>query len=112
MKDIANKFVSWEVPALETLTGSKEYTLRQKLNEKGRLNRDEKNWITQNVNGNCYFKNAIPLHGYRFSFSDVLRIFVVKQYGSYQEYRAIDKTSLRALICGRIERIIELKETE
>ena len=35
-------------------------------------------------------------------------MFVVKQYGQYQEYRAVDKTSLRTLLYGRIEHIIEI----
>jgi len=108
MNAIAIKFVKWEIPPLETLTGSKVYALRQRLNTGDKLTRDEKNWITENVNHNAYFKSAVPLSGWRFDFSDVLKTYVVKQYGSYQEYRAIDKTSLRTMLYGRIERIIEI----
>ena len=108
MKSIAYKFVSWEVPELEMLTGSTVYRLREKLNNGERLCRNEKNWITENVNTNAYFKDAIPLQGYCFDFSDVLKTFVVKQYGNYQEYRAIDRTGLRAMLHGRVSLIIEL----
>ena len=108
MTAIANKFVTWEVPELNTLKGSKVYQLREKMNAGGKLSREEKNWIAEKVNNNCYFKNAIPLSGYRFDFSEILKTYVVKQYGSYQEYRAIDKTSLRAMIYGRIDKIIEV----
>lgn len=108
MNTIAIKFVKWKIPPLETLTGSKVYALRQKLNAGAKLTRDEKNWITENVNNNAYFKSAVPLGGWRFDFSYVLKIYVVKQYGSYQEYRAIDKTSLRNMLYGHIERIIEI----
>ena len=108
MNAIAIKFVKWEIPPLETLTGSKVYALRQRLNTGDKLTRDEKNWITENVNHNAYFKSAVPLSGWRFDFSDVLKTYVVKQYGSYQEYRAIDKTSLRTILYGRIDRIIEI----
>lgn len=108
MNSIAIKFVKWEIPPLETLTGSKVYALRQRLNAGDKLTRDEKNWITENVNHNTYFKSAVPLSGWRFDFSDVLKTYIVKQYGSYQEYRAIDKTSLRTILYGRIERIIEI----
>lgn len=108
MNAIAIKFVKWEIPPLETLTGSKVYALRQRLNAGDKLTRDEKNWITENVNHNTYFKSAVPLSGWRFDFSDILKTYVVKQYGSYQEYRAIDKTSLRTILYGRIERIIEI----
>lgn len=108
MNTIAVKFTKWEVPPLETLTGSKVYQLRGRLDAGDKITREEKNWITENVNSNSYFKSAIPLGGYRFDFSDVLRTYVVKQYGSYQEYRAIDKTSLRAMLYGRIDRIMEV----
>ena len=108
MNAIAIKFVKWEIPPLETLTGSKEYDLRQRLNAGDKITRDEKNWITEKVNHNTYFKSAIPLGGWCFDFSDVLKTFVVKQYGSYQEYRAIDKTSLRTMLYGRIDRILEV----
>ena len=108
MNAIAIKFVKWEIPPLETLTGSKVYNLRQRLDAGDKITRDEKNWITEKVNHNTYFKSAIPLGGWCFDFSDVLKTFVVKQYGSYQEYRAIDKTSLRTMLYGRIDRILEV----
>jgi len=108
MTAIATKFVKWEVPELDTLKGSKVYQLREKLNAGEKLNREEKNWIAENVNRNSYFKSAIPLSGYRFDFSEILKTYVVKQYGSYQEYKAIDKTSVRAMLYGRIDKIIEV----
>lgn len=108
---IATKFAKWDVPGLDTLKSSKVYQLREKVNAGEKLSRDEKNWIVENVNRNSYFnfKNAILLGGYRFDFSDILKTYIVKQYGSYQEYRAIDKTSLRAIIYGRIDKIIEVQ---
>lgn len=106
---IATKFVKWNVPELQSLENSKAYRLREKLNKGDRLNRTEKNWISKEVNDNSYFKSSIPLQGYRFDFSDILKTYIVKQYGHYQEYRAIDQTSLRALIYGRIDKIIEDK---
>lgn len=108
MKAVATKFVKWDVPELHTLKGSKVYAIREKLNAGEKLSREEKNWVAENVNNNTYFKNAIPLGGYRFDFSEILKTYVVKQYGSYQEYRAIDKTSLRAMLYGRIDKIIEV----
>lgn len=108
MNAIAIKFVKWEIPPLETLTGSKVYDLRQRLDAGDKITRDEKNWITEKVNHNAYFKSAIPLGGWCFDFSDVLKTFVVKQYGSYQEYRAIDKTSLRTMLYGCIDKIMEV----
>lgn len=104
---IATKFVKWDIPKLESLRSSKVYALREKVNSGEKLEREEKNWITEKVNHNSYFKSAIPLQGYCFDFSDILKTFVVKQCGQYQEYKAIDRTSLRAILYGRIEKIIE-----
>jgi hypothetical protein len=108
MSTVAQKFVSWEVPELKTLAGSNVYQLREKLNTGEQLSREEKNWITENVNKNSCFKYAIPLMGYCFDFSDVLKTFVVKQHGYYHEYSAVDRTGLRSILCGRIDKIIEL----
>ena len=99
MNQIAYKFVSWDVPALESLAGSKAYILRKRLNDGGTLTREEKDWITREVNHNTYFKDSIPLLGYRFNFVDVLKTFVVK---------GVDKTSIRSMLYGRVERIVEL----
>lgn len=106
---IAIKFVSWDIPALETLENSKIYALRVKLNNGGTMDRAEKNWLAENVRGNSYFRTAVPLQGYRFDFSDVLHKYLVNQYGSWNEYHALDKTSLRAVIYGRINEIVEIK---
>lgn len=75
---VATKFVKWEVPTLENLHECKVYRLRMKVNNGEVLNREEKNWITEKVNGNTYFKSAIPLQGWRFDFSDILRTFLDK----------------------------------
>ena len=74
---IATKFVAWEVPSLENLQGSKVYGLRTKLNNGEKLSREEKDWLTRNVNSNTYFKSAVPLQGWMFDFSDILRTYIV-----------------------------------
>ena len=56
---IATKFVAWEVPSLENLQGSKVYGLRTKLNNGEKLSRDEKDWLTRNVNCSTYFTTAL-----------------------------------------------------
>lgn len=108
MVQIATKFVKWDVPELTTLQDSRVYKLRERLNNGGKLNREEKNWITRNVWESIYFKQGIALSGYRFDFSDVLKRYFVKQYGYISEYYAIDKTALRSVLYGRIEVIVEV----
>ena len=107
---IATKFVAWEVPTLEALKSSKVYILREKLNNGKRMNREEQDWLTRNVNSNTYFKSAVPLQGWMFDFSDVLRTFLVCQYGCWTEYKATDKTGLRRYLYGRIDNIVELEK--
>ena len=71
---IAIKFVSHEVPELETLKTSKVYQLREKLNKGEKLSRAEKNWIADAVNRNAFFNRAVPLMGYRFGFDAVRQL--------------------------------------
>ena len=94
---LAIKFVQWDVPPLESLCNSKIYLLRVKLNRGEMMSREEKNWLGEAVNSNTYFRTAVPLQGYRFDFFDVLKKYLVNQYGQWTEYYAPDRTSLRAL---------------
>ena len=106
---IAVKFVHWDVCSLDTLKNSRVYNLRQRLNNGEKMNREDKNWLAENLRNNAYFRTAVPLSGYRFDFSDVIRKYLVNQYGSWQEYYAPDKTSLRNTLTGTIYHIIEIK---
>jgi hypothetical protein len=105
---IATKFVRQDVPELETLQNSMVYLLREKLNKGEKMNRAEKNWLAEAVNRNAYFKRAVPLMGYRFGFEDVLKTYIVKQYGNWHEYNAPDKTSLKSIVHGRVDQIAEI----
>ena len=43
-----------------------------------------------------------------FDFFDVLKKYLVNQYGQWTEYYAPDRTSLRAYLYGRINQIVEI----
>ena len=103
---LATKFVQWEVEPLESLCNSKVYLLRVKLNRGERMSREEKNWLAEAVNTNTYFRTAVPLMGYRFDFMDVLKKYLVNQYGHWAEYYAPDRTSLRAYLYGSDNQIV------
>ena len=116
---VATKFVLWDVEPLESLCNSKVYLLRVKLNRGERMSREDellrallekKNWLCEAVNSNTYFRTAIPLQGYRFDFFDVLKKYLVNQYGQWTEYYAPDRTSLRAYLYGRINQIVEISK--
>ena len=108
MEAIAFKFSDGKTE-LEALKDSKVYNIRLKVLNNEPLTREEKNWITKEVNNNSYFRNAIPLYGWRFDFSKVLRPFVVRQYGRWSEHYAVDKTAIRKTFFGRVEKILEIK---
>ena len=105
---VATKFVQWEVQPLETLCACEAYLLRVKLNRGEAMSREEKDWLCEAVNSNTYFRTAVPVMGYRFDFFDVLKKYLVKQYGQWAEYYALDRTSLRKLLYGRINQIVEI----
>ena len=45
------------------------------------MSREDKNWLCEAVNNNTYFRSAVPLQGWRFDFIDVLKKYLVNQYG-------------------------------
>ena len=104
---LATKFVKWDVTPLRSLCKSKVYILRAKLNCGERMSREEKNWLCKAVNSNIYFHTAVPLMGYRFDFFDVLKKYLVNQYGQWTEYYAPDRASLRTYLYGHINQIVE-----
>ena len=104
---VETKFVQWEVQPLETLCACEAYLLRVKLNRGEAMSREEKDWLCEAVNSNTYFRTAVPVMGYRFDFFDVLKKYLVKQYGQWAEYYAPDRTSLCKHLCGRIKQIVE-----
>ena len=108
MKAIAYKFVNWDVPELETLKQSQAYRLRERLNLKKTMTREEKNWLTKQVNTNSYFRRSIPLMGYCFDFSDVLKRYLVIQHDTPRICFGVDKTALRSFLYGRIQEIHQL----
>ena len=107
---VSTRFVQWDVNPLESLCNSKVYLLRLKLNCGEQMSREEKNWLCEAVNSNTYFRTAVPLQGYRFDFFDVLKKYLVNQYGQWTEYYAPDRTSLRAYLYGRINQIVEISK--
>ena len=86
LSEVATKFVTWETNPLESLSESKVYQLRLKLNKGGLMTRDEKNWLAEAVNSNSYFQTAVPFESYRFDFIDVLKKYLVNQHGQWAEY--------------------------
>ena len=105
---IAYKFAKWDAPQLSSLKNSKAYILREKLNNGESLNREEKDWLTKAINNNSYFRHGVPVLGWCFDFTDTCHLYWVKQGEYISEYYAMDKTSLRNMLSGKVDSIVEL----
>ena len=102
MKTLAYKFVKWDIPALDTLKGTRTYILARKLEDRKPMTRSEKNEITRLAREYGH----VRLGGWLFHLHG-LKSYYIKQYGHVQEVRAYDKTALRACTNGRIQNITE-----
>lgn len=59
-------------------------------------------------NDNLIRYGHYKLMGYVYDFKPFLKKYLYKQYGNWSEAYAPNKTTLRKVICGRIDKIIEL----
>ena len=59
----------------------------------------------ENLKKTGHFK----LLGWAFNFNEYLKVFVYKQYDAWHEIKAPNKTQLRQVISGKIQKIIEVK---
>lgn len=108
MERLATIFVEWEPIPYDQAAQSRAAQLRASINSKQNLSRNDKDFITKNANENCYFKDSIPVGGWRFNFSDILRRYLVNFYGQWHEYRACDKTALRKMLGRSAKEIQEI----
>ena len=104
-RPIAFKFVKHDVKPLETYKDTFAYKARVKLLNGKKLTRKEKNDI---VSSFAFENGVIKIGGWAFSFRNEMKTYLVKQYDRWQEYMAFDKTSLRTILSGTIQRIVEI----
>ena len=105
-KLIAYKFVNWDVKPLEVYKDTIPYIVKLKLLQRKRVTREEKDKIVSSM---FYQNGIIKQGGWAFDFRGFMKTYLVKQYGMWHEYRAFDKTSLKKIIYGTIQCIVELK---
>ena len=91
------KFVSWDIPALNSLENTPTWALWYKLENGQKLTREEKN----RAYGKCH-----KLLGWCFPLSGLRRYIVNLRCYGWREVYAYDKTSVRANNTGVLE-IIE-----
>lgn len=101
---IARKFVSWEVPTLESQKDGEVYQLAEKsLFASPKLTREEKNKIAKLVSNYGHVK----LHGWLYPFRELKTFYVEDMYGNVYKRRGHDKTAIRSAINGRIYKVTE-----
>lgn len=104
---IAFKFVNWDVQPLSSFKDTLVYKVKEKLINGERLTREEKD----NIVSSMLFNNGcIKLGGWCFSFTPYMKTYLVKQYDRWVEYKAFDKTSLRKILYGTIQKIVEITD--
>lgn len=59
-------------------------------------------------NDNLMRSGVYKLMGYAYNFRPYLKQFVYKQYGSWHEIFAPNKTTVRKIIYGSIDKIVEV----
>ena len=102
---IAYKFVTWDIRPLEELQSTLPYRAKVKLLNGEKLTRAEKDMLVSSV---FYSFGIIKMGGWAFDFRPYLKTYLVKQYDRWEEYKAFDKTSLRTILYGTIQRIVEI----
>lgn len=102
-----NEAAKTEYQDFETEKGSL-IELKQRLIDSGVLTRDEKDKLQNRLMNNSYSKTGVPIAGWMFDFYGYLKVYVVKQYGSWNEVHAFDKTAIRNNTYGKIDAIKEL----
>lgn len=96
--------------AIEYPSTSKAAILRKKIDDGEELSNEDKLWIIETCNSHiCGSKTSIPVAGWMIPFSDVLKCYWVKAYDSIYEAYSFNKTLLRKLTYGKIDKIVEVK---
>lgn len=106
-KRIACKFVTWDVAPLETFKNTLAYKVKEKLINKEKITRDEKNNLISSIGFNVR-NGQYKQGGWLFDFNAYLKTYLVKQYDRWEDYKAFDKTSLKTILYGTIQRIVEI----
>jgi hypothetical protein len=102
---IAYKFVTWDIRPLEELNFTLPYRAKVKLLNGEKLTRAEKDMLVSSM---FYNFGVIKMGGWAFDFRPYLKTYLVKQYDRWTEYKAFDKTSLKTILSGTIQRIVEV----
>jgi hypothetical protein len=83
------------------------YKVKEKLVNGEKLTREEKDRI---VSSSHFNKGLLKYGGWCFSFTPYMKTYLVKQYDRWEEYKAFDKTSLRKILYGTIQKIVEITD--
>ena len=109
------KVYKWAVDSNARLVDVMQSTagaLKIKLDAGEKLTEDNWLWLIDRVNFPCFVeKGCVSVLGWCFDFRPVLKLYVYKQYGHWEEMYAPNKTLLRKNTFGgsQIKYILEVK---
>ncbi len=115
MKKKEIKLYKWAVDSnarLEDVLQSTAGRLKSKIENDERLTPDDWAWLIHNANFSiCCGKGSVSVLGWCFDFRPVLKLYVYKQHGHWEEMYAPNKTLLRKNIFGgsQVKYILEVK---
>ena len=96
------------LPANSPMPLNLNFKLYGKLFNGQKLTREEKDRVAEILYGLFGANSFVYKYGgFAADFRKYCKRFIVRQYGDFCEYYALDKTSLRKAIPGTIEEIIE-----
>jgi hypothetical protein len=84
-----------EEGTLDELHKTKAYQLRSKINNGGKLTKDEKHWLTDELNTSIWSKMSVAIHGYAIYFDDIISKYLIEYNQQYYAIYGVDKTSVR-----------------
>jgi len=87
-----------------------------KKNINKEIESNPKQFVEEKLTGNKFdfgvdeitTQGIFKLMGYKYDLRQFLTKFVYKQYGNWQEIYALNKTNVRYLVGGKIDKIIEV----
>ena len=115
MKKKEIKLYKWNIHSnacLEDVMSSTAGEIALKLERGEVLTRDNWLWLTSRVNTSAFApRGCVSVLGWCFDFRSVLRLYVYKQHGVWEEMYAPNKSILRKSVVGgsQLRHILEVK---
>lgn len=90
--------LSKEDTHVETQKGTIAYKLMEKLNNGGKLTKEEKDWICQGTMTATSVKHQVCVNGWAYDFRPFMKRYLINLYGHWEEKYAFSKKELQKVM--------------